>query len=112
MELHMMGIIGYSPTFGEGEFSEVHSSKRFVYASASPCQQAVLHPFGAKTRRLGSSSCTFVYQGVATRNSATTREILAHRTGAKPCFLIDRYEKVLKDATRNVSRNVQETLTL
>jgi len=23
MELHMMGIIGYSPTFGEGEFSEL-----------------------------------------------------------------------------------------
>jgi hypothetical protein len=29
-----------------------------------------------------------VYQGVATRNAPTTREILAHRTGAEPNFLV------------------------
>jgi hypothetical protein len=43
-------------------------------------------PYGVKTHRLGSSSCTIVYQEVATRNDATTREILAHRTGIQPNF--------------------------
>jgi hypothetical protein len=46
------------------------------------------HPFGVKTPRLGSSSCTYVYQGVATRNDATTREFLSHRTGAMPNFAL------------------------
>src|SRR5215216_609080 len=39
-----------------------------------------------ETRRLGAIRCTVVCQGVATCNSATTRELLAHRTGAQPNF--------------------------
>ena len=35
-----------------------------------------MHPVGVKTHRLGTIRCTDLYQGVATRNGATTREIL------------------------------------
>jgi hypothetical protein len=62
----------------EEVFSEVRRSKHSATAR--------WHPSGAETRRLSTIRCTFVYQGVATRNGATTREILAHRTGAQPNF--------------------------
>jgi hypothetical protein len=69
----------YSPKYLEEEFSEVHGSKRFLYVPPSPCLRALLPPFVVKTLRLGTIRCTFLYQGVATRNSATTREMLAQQ---------------------------------
>jgi hypothetical protein len=63
------------------------NSRKFAVASGSSTQWQALDyrarctPLGLKRPRLGSSSCTFLYQGVATRNGATTREILAPRTG-------------------------------
>jgi hypothetical protein len=42
--------------------------------------------FGVETLRLGTFRCTFLYQGVATRSGATTREIPAYKTGARPNF--------------------------
>jgi hypothetical protein len=62
----------YSPNFVEVEFSEVRCSKRRIRRSAKQSTTAWRHPFGVKTLRLGSSSCTVMYQGVATRNGATT----------------------------------------
>ena len=63
------------------------NSPKFKVASGSSTQWQALDnrawctPLGLKRLRLGSSSCTFLYQGVATRNGTTTREILAHRAG-------------------------------
>jgi hypothetical protein len=54
------------------EFSEVRGSKRRIGRSAKHSTTAWRHPCGVETLRLGSSSCTFLYQGVATRNGATT----------------------------------------
>jgi hypothetical protein len=67
------------------------NSPKFAVASGSTQWQALDNracytPLGSKRLRLGSSSCTFLYQGVATRNGATTREILAHRTGPMQTF--------------------------
>jgi hypothetical protein len=62
----------YSPEFVEEEFSEVRGSN---------LPRLVPHP-GTYL----SSSCTVVYQGVATRNSATTREILAYQAEAQLNF--------------------------
>src|SRR5215208_729372 len=81
----------YSPECVEEEFSEVHGSKRPIRRSAKHSTTAWRHPFGVKTLRLGSSSCTVVYQGVATRNDATTREILAYRTGTRPNFALTEF---------------------
>jgi hypothetical protein len=50
-------------TVSEEEFSEVHGSKRLLYASPSPQRQAMLHPFGAKTRRLSTIRCTLCIKG-------------------------------------------------
>jgi hypothetical protein len=66
------------------EFSEVRRSNRLVYAAAAPPRKPLLYPCGLRTRRLSSVRCTVVYQGVATRNGATTQEILNIRTGATP----------------------------
>src|SRR5215213_9481775 len=51
-------------------------------------------PLGVKTLRLGSSSCTVMYQGVATRNGTTTREILAHWTEDQPNFALTEFSEV------------------
>jgi hypothetical protein len=75
---------GYSPKCLEEEFSEVRGSKRPIRRSAKHSTTAWRHPFGVKMLLLGTIRCTVVYQGVATRNDATTREILAHRTGTQP----------------------------
>jgi hypothetical protein len=61
------------------------NSPKFAVASGFSTQWQALDnrprctPLGSKRLRLGSRSCTIVYQGVATRNGATTREILAWR---------------------------------
>src|SRR5215210_3052419 len=71
----------YSPECVEEEFSEVHGSKQPLRRSGKHSTTAWWHLFDVETLRLGSSSCTIEYQAIATRNSATTREILPHRTG-------------------------------
>src|SRR5215217_3244305 len=76
----------YSPKCVEEEFSEVHSSKQLIRRRAKHSATAWRHPFGVQTRRLSAFRCTVVYQGVATRNGATTREIPAHQIGARPNF--------------------------
>src|SRR5215204_2275860 len=63
------------------------NSRKFAVASGLSTQWQVLDnrpwrtPLGSKRLRLGSSSCTSLYQGVVTRSGATTREILVHRAG-------------------------------
>src|SRR5215218_6877161 len=79
---------------GKENFSEAHGSKQPLRRSAKHSTTAWWHPFGVETLRLGSSSCTYVYQGVATRNDAITREILVHRTGSQANFLELRYGEV------------------
>src|SRR5215203_5584779 len=81
----------YSPKCVEGEFCEVHGSKQPLRRSGKHSTRAWWHPFGVETLRLGSSSCTIEYQGVATRNHATTREILVHRTGSQTNFAITEF---------------------
>jgi hypothetical protein len=70
------------------KFSEVHGSKQPLRRSGKHSTTAWWHPFSVKTLRLGSSSCTVVYQGVATRNGATTREILAFPARAQLNFAL------------------------
>src|SRR5215207_717893 len=81
----------YSSECVEGEFCEVHGSKQPLRRSGKHSTRAWWHPFGVETLRLGSSSCTIEYQGVATRNHATTREILVHRTGSQTNFAITEF---------------------
>jgi hypothetical protein len=76
------------------EFSEVRGSKRPMICSGKYSTTAWRHRFGFETRRLGTFRCTFVYQGVATRNGATTREIPAHRTGVQPNFASTEFSEV------------------
>src|SRR5215203_1312927 len=78
----------FSKLFRKGGFCEVHGRKRPLRRIAKHSTTAWRQPFGVKTLRLGTIRCTNVYQGVATRNSATTLEILAHRTGAQPNFAL------------------------
>src|SRR5215212_3959086 len=84
----------FSPKCVEKEFSEVHGSKQPLRRSGKHSTTACWHPFSVETLRLGSSSCTVVYQGVTTRNDATTREILAHRTGTQPNFALTEFCEV------------------
>ena len=79
---------------GKENFSEAHGSKQPLRRSAKHSTTAWWHPFGVETLRLGSSSCTYVYQGVATRNDATTREILVHRIGTQPNFALTEFSEV------------------
>jgi hypothetical protein len=72
----------YSPCCLEGVFSEVRRSKRPTEIGSRHPRAAWWHCFGVEMPRPSSVRCAVVYQGVATRNGATTREILAHRTGA------------------------------
>jgi hypothetical protein len=76
----------FPPKCVEGEFSEVRGSKRPIRRSGRHPTTACWAPFGVETWRLRTFRCTFVYQGVATRNGATTREIPAHKTWARPNF--------------------------
>jgi hypothetical protein len=76
----------YSPECVEDKFSEVHSSKQPIKRGGEHSWATWRHPFGVETRRLSSVRCAVTYQGVATRNDATTREILAHSAGAQPNF--------------------------
>src|SRR5215211_5217593 len=62
----------YSPNVVEEEFSEVRGSKRLIGSGSQHSTTAWRHPFGVETRRLRSIRCTVMYQGVATRNGATT----------------------------------------
>jgi hypothetical protein len=84
----------YALNVGEDEFSEVRGSKQPLRRSGKHSTTAWGHPFGVETLRLGSSSCTIVYQGIATRNYATTREILAYRTGTQPNFVMTAFSEV------------------
>src|SRR5215217_5883528 len=58
--------------------SQKMNSAKFAVASATSSQRKPLDnrlsctPLGSKHPRLGSSSCTIGYQGVASSNSATT----------------------------------------
>src|SRR5215208_6703244 len=71
---------GLFQTVSEDEFSEVHSSKRPIRSHAKHPTTAYWYPCSVEKRRLGAFRCTNVYQGVATRNDATTREFRGHRT--------------------------------
>jgi hypothetical protein len=51
-------------------------------------------PFVVNTQRLGTIRCAVVYQGVATRNDATTQEMLAHRTMAQANFVMTEFSEV------------------
>src|SRR5215218_10576883 len=61
------------------------NSRKFAVANGSSTYRqapdyGLCYPlFVVKTLRLGTIRCTVVYQGVATRNSATTREMLAQQ---------------------------------
>src|SRR5215207_9345557 len=61
------------------------NSRKFTVANGSSTYRqapdyGLCYPlFVVKTLRLGTIRCTVVYQGVATRNSATTREMLAQQ---------------------------------
>src|SRR3712207_3307886 len=79
-------FLPYSPNCAEQEFCEVRSSKRPIEHSGRRSTTAWWHRFGLRTRRLRSSRCSFVYQGVATRNGANARENLAPRAEARPNF--------------------------
>src|SRR5215208_3752651 len=81
-------------TASKEEFSEVHGSKQPLRRSGKHSTTAWWHPFSVQTLRLDSSNCTIMYQGVATRNDATTREILAHRTGTQPNFAFTEFYDV------------------
>src|SRR5215211_9011846 len=70
-------------TVSEGLFSEVRRSKRPIECRGRHSFTARWTLFCARIRRVGAIRCTNVYQGVATRNGATTREILAHRAGVR-----------------------------
>jgi hypothetical protein len=61
------------------EFCEVRGSKQPLRRSGKHSTTAWWHPFSVEILRLGSSSCTILYQGVATRNGVTTREILRYK---------------------------------
>src|SRR5215212_3673768 len=74
-----------NPTTWKVEFSEVRCSKQPLRRSGKHSTTEWRHLFSVQTLRVGSS-CTIVYQEVATRNDATAREILAHRTGTQPNF--------------------------
>jgi hypothetical protein len=95
-------------TWKKEEFSEVRCSKRPIICGGKYSTTAWRRRFGFATRRLGTFRCTNVYQGVATRNGATTREISHPRTGPKPNFALRGFSKV---ATANHTRvNPQEGL--
>src|SRR5215212_11769545 len=59
-------------TVSEEEFSEVRGSKHPIRRSGKHSTTAWWHPFGVETWRLRTIRCTVVYQGVATRDGATT----------------------------------------
>jgi hypothetical protein len=63
-------------------------------AAVSTLQQCKSHLLGVETRQLRAIRCAIVYQGVATRNDATTREILVHRTGAMLNFVMTEFSEV------------------
>src|SRR5829696_7174505 len=84
----------YSPKCVEGVFSEVHSSKRPTELSRKRPRAAWWHRFGVETHLPSSVRCAAVYQGVAARNAPTTREILAHMTGAEPNFAFTAFSEV------------------
>jgi hypothetical protein len=46
-----------------------------------------------------------VYQGVASRNGTTTREILAHRTGDRPNFALTEFSQVRRTPFLGASVN-------
>src|SRR5215208_6332863 len=87
----------YSPECVEVEFSEVHGSKQPLRRSVKHSTTACWHPFSVETLQLGSSSCTVVYQGVATRNIPTTREIClkdeTFRSPRRPCEAVHQGHK-------------------
>jgi len=86
------------------KFYEVQGSKRLIGRGAQHSTTAWWYPFGIETRRLSNIRCTYVYQGVATRNGATTREILAHRTGVQPNFAFTEFYEVQLALSRILGR--------
>jgi hypothetical protein len=70
------------PPRKRGQFSEVQGSKRPLERGGKHPWAASHSSFGVETGRLRTVRCIFVYQGVAPRNCATTREILVHLIGA------------------------------
>jgi hypothetical protein len=90
----------YSADCVEEEFSEVHGSKQPLRRSGKHSTTACWHPFSVETLQLGSSSCTVVYQGVATRNIPTTREIcLKDETFRSPRRLCEAVHQGRKNVT-------------
>src|SRR5215203_1832183 len=78
----------YSAKCVEGLFSEVRRSKRPAEIGSRHPRAAWWHRFRVEMPRPSSIRCSIVYQGVATRNAPTTREFLAHRTGAESNFAL------------------------
>ena len=62
----------YAPERVEEAFSKVRRSKRTVERTSKHYTKAWRHPFGVETQRPSSVRCIVMYQGVATRNGATT----------------------------------------
>src|SRR5215208_7919631 len=94
---------GQIATFSTAEeFCEVRGSKQPLRRSAKHSTTAWWHPFSVETLRLGSSSCTYVYQGVATRNIATTREILTVGPGKGACTMCARHSYSQEGSTTDV----------
>jgi hypothetical protein len=83
--------------FVEVEFCEVQGSKRLIGRRRQHSRAAWWHPFGIETSRLSSIRCTVMYQGVATRNIPTTREIClkdeSFRSPRRPCEAVHQGRK-------------------
>src|SRR5215210_3846906 len=88
-----LGTISNYQTVSKEEFSEVHGSKRPMERFCERSRATWRDPFGLGTWRPCIIRCLDVCQGVATRNSATTREILAHRTGSQPNFVCTKFSE-------------------
>src|SRR5215213_9877392 len=73
-----------------GQSRKRDSAKFAVASNPSGTAPSTRQPYGGPPRASKRGDLvpfvTVVYQGVATRNIATTREILAHQTGARPNF--------------------------
>src|SRR5215212_8071947 len=75
----------------EEVFSDVRRSKQPFRPSGKHSTTTSQHTRGVEAWRLSAIRCTILYQGVATRNGATTGEILHPRTGAQPNFASTEY---------------------
>jgi hypothetical protein len=81
---HVLSSGLFTETRRKGSFSKVPRSKRPTELSRKRPRAAWWHRFGVETHLPSGVRCAVVYQGVATRNAPTTREILHPRIEAQP----------------------------